>query len=417
MILLSHPTGNANSRQNAQALHEAGRLAEFWTCIAWKKNGRLSRYLPGAVRSQLERRAFEFLPSDLVHTHPIREWGRLLAQKTGPKALLRHETGLFCIDAVYRDFDARVAAALPGKSSLTAVMASEDGAASTFRMAQRLGLQRIYELPIGYWRAAREILQEEAELEPEWACTLTGMRDSERKLTRKDEELSLANTLIVASTFTRETLKKAPFSLPAVQVVPYGCPPVTAAESVRASSSRLRVLFVGSLGQRKGVSYLLKAVEALGTQVELTLIGHKTSDDCRPLNSATIQHRWISTLPHPEILREMSAHDVLVFPSLFEGFGLVITEALSQGLPVIATPHTAGPDVLMEGENGFIVPIRNWEAIAERLEQLHRDRDLLAKMKLSARESASINGWQKYRSRLVAAMPQNTPSLTSGISS
>jgi len=66
----------------------------------------------------------------------------------------------------------------------------------------------------------------------------------------------------------------------------------------------------------------------------------------------------------------MAAHDVFVFPSLFEGFGLVLLEAMAMGLPVITTPHTAGPDLIREGMEGFIVPIRHSTAIAERLEQL-----------------------------------------------
>jgi glycosyltransferase involved in cell wall biosynthesis len=97
----------------------------------------------------------------------------------------------------------------------------------------------------------------------------------------------------------------------------------------------------------------------------------------------------------------MRQHDVLIFPSLFEGFGLVITEAMSQGTPAITTPHSAGPDIIDEGVDGFIVPIRSADAIAEKLEMLARDRERLRAMKISAREKAQKQPWEKYRRALV----------------
>ena len=100
----------------------------------------------------------------------------------------------------------------------------------------------------------------------------------------------------------------------------------------------------------------------------------------------------------------MSRQDVLVFPSLFEGFGLVMLEAMSRGLPVIATAHTAAPDVLTDGEDGFIVPIRSADAIVERLEQLIRDRPRLAAMKRAAREKAATLSWESYRRGIVDAV-------------
>ena len=73
--------------------------------------------------------------------------------------------------------------------------------------------------------------------------------------------------------------------------------------------------------------------------------------------------------------RGNGGHDVFVFPSLFEGFGLVLLEAMAMGLPMITTAHTAGPDLLEDGKEGFIVPIRSAEAIAEKLTWLSAHRE------------------------------------------
>jgi glycosyltransferase involved in cell wall biosynthesis len=96
----------------------------------------------------------------------------------------------------------------------------------------------------------------------------------------------------------------------------------------------------------------------------------------------------------------MSRNDVLVLPSLSEAFGLVITEALSCGLPVITTPNSGGPEVITDGENGFIVPVRSSEAIAERLEVLHCDRKRLREMSAAAFQRADEHSWSNYRARI-----------------
>jgi glycosyltransferase involved in cell wall biosynthesis len=100
----------------------------------------------------------------------------------------------------------------------------------------------------------------------------------------------------------------------------------------------------------------------------------------------------------------MRHHDVLVFPSLFEGFGLVLTEALSQGLPVIATHHTAAPDLIEHGVHGFLVPIRDAQAIATHLLELHLDRDRLAAMSAACLDRASQLSWHAYGHTLRAAL-------------
>ncbi len=402
MILLSHPTGNAYVRNAAAALYRAGLLKEFWTCFSWDNGSAMNIFMPEAFRRHLSRRTFPDVPRALIRTAPWRELGRFLAPVLGAGSLTRHETGPFSVDAVYRAFDRRIARRVVDARNLKAIFCAEDYALESFSAAQERGIGRLYELPIGYWRLARKIYEEERIREPEWASTLSGCKDSEQKLERKDEELRLADVVLVASDFTKRSLDACPSFRATVHVLPYGAPPPTAEPCSASKSGPLRVLFVGGLSQRKGLSYLLDAVKLLQPDIELTLIGRKNEDSCRPLDEATTRYRWIPSLPHAEVLAEMRKHDVLVFPSLFEGFGLVILEAMSQGLPVITTDHTAGPDLLTEGEDGFIVPIRSGQAIAEKLSLLASNRGLLEEMKRSALHTAERHGWKFYRERMAS---------------
>lgn len=397
MIVLSHATGNQFVREALMAFDQAGILGEFWTTLSWNGDGAVNRLLPRSLRRLFERRSFSKSVREKTHTLPLRETVRLLAGAAG--ASPQHETGIFSMDAVLRELDRKVATRLRKITGCTAVYAYEDGALETFRTAHDLGVNCIYDLPIGYWRVGQRLFAEEKEREPEWSCTLTGALDSAEKLSRKDDELRLADRVVVASTFTKNTLADAPGAAK-IEVIPYGAPQSISAE-IRRSAGPLKLLFAGSLGQRKGLSYLLKAVDELKNRVELTLLGRKAAPGCSPLESAVKRHRWIPTLDHAGVLREMHDHDVLVFPSLFEGFGLVILEAMAQGTPSITTDHTAGPDTIEDGVDGFIIPIRSTDAIVEKLELLLADRERLMSMKSAAKRKAQLQKWDRYRQSLV----------------
>lgn len=402
MFLFSHPTGNSNVRNALLALSEADLLKEFWTCLAWNADSRVNQLLPSAIRSQLCRRSFDRRVLRVTRRRPWREMGRLLSQACRARRLTRHESGTFCVDAVYRDLDTTVASRLEKLRGLTGVYAYEDGALETFREAEKLGLTRIYDLPIGYWRAGLKIQHEEAERNPEWASTMVAMQDSAEKFRRKDEEVERASRIVVASEFTRQTLLAAPAVHAPIDVIPYGAPEPDA-EIAPRSNRRLSVLFVGSLTQRKGISYLFEAMEPLRRHADLTLIG-QPAGMCRALDRALQLHAWKPSLAQPQLWAEMRRHDVLVLPSLFEGFGLVLLEAMARGVVVITTPHTAGTDIIQNGSDGFIVPIRSAEAIRQSLEMLVNDRVRLRAMSHAALRTARRFTWSSYRTRLIAAI-------------
>lgn len=401
-LTFSHPTGNANVRQALAAFDDAGLDVDFHTTLALCEGSLMWKLANAAGLKEIKRRTFTSFPRQTLHRYPFGELARQFAGKLGLKKLTRHEQGPFCIDRVFQALDRRVAHSLKSDRH-RAVYAYEDGAIQSFKAARDLGISCLYDLPIGYWRAGRAIQSEEGERRPEWACTMPALIDSEAKLERKDRELQLAHRIVVATSFTRQTLSHAPFEIAPVTVIPYGSPvtpDIGAAAAKRDPSKPLRVLFVGGLGQRKGTADLLDAVAMCGAGVSLTLIGQRPARSCEPLDAALRTHRWIPTLPHQEVLREMAHHDVFVFPSLFEGFGLVILEALSQGLPVITTSHTAGPDILTEGVDGHIIPIRSPEAIRDRLEKLRTTPGLLESMSQEARKTAARFTWERYRHKL-----------------
>jgi glycosyltransferase involved in cell wall biosynthesis len=409
-LLFSHPTGNANVRAALAGLFEAGMLEEFHTTIACFR-GNIWNYM-GKKKwgREFKRRAFDERLHQFTVQHPFLELGRMLSSRLKFNKLVRHETGIFSTDAVYRTLDRVTARHLQDfPKSYGGVYTYEDGALETLTVAREQGLAGIYDLPIGYWRTARKLLEGEFERMPEWANTLTGFKDSNEKLERKDTELAKATKIMVASSFTAQSLKDYPGKLVTPQVITYGFPSV-ASKLTRPARGRvtkeqpLRLLFVGGLSQRKGIADLFASVKILGAAVSLTVIGGKVTESCSILDKELARHRWIPSLPHERILEEMRAHDVFVFPSLFEGFGLVITEAMSQGTPVITTDRTAGPDLITHEEDGWLIKAGSTEALVQQLEKLVAHPEAVTAAGILAWKTAAARPWSVYGRELSAAI-------------
>jgi glycosyltransferase involved in cell wall biosynthesis len=166
----------------------------------------------------------------------------------------------------------------------------------------------------------------------------------------------------------------------------------------------LRVLFVGSMGQRKGLADLFSAMELLkGENIELVVMGSPLADMSFYRGQyADFTHE--KGRPHAEVLELMRSCDVFCLPSLFEGRALVMQEAMSQGLPLVITPNTGGEDLIVEGETGFLVPIRAPEQIADKLAWFnHHRQELLAMKHMAIRHAASYT-WQGYAEVVIQAI-------------
>jgi glycosyltransferase involved in cell wall biosynthesis len=114
-------------------------------------------------------------------------------------------------------------------------------------------------------------------------------------------------------------------------------------------------------------------------------------------------------LPHPKLLEVMSRHHVFVFPSLAEGFGLVLPEALSSGLPLIATCNSAAPELVRDGVEGFIVAIRDPDAVAERLTLLYESEEQRYTMARAAKARAAEIKWTTFEDRIADLVRRLTP--------
>ena len=377
MITVSHPTVNQYVRALVTALDRHSELRELHTTIA------IGQRSVGIARRK-------------IRPHPYREIVRLLGQRSKQHWLVRHESGWASVDAVAQAFDRHVSKTL-GKDG--AVYCYEDSALFTFRAADRIGLKRYYELPILYWETAQKLLMQEAERYPEWEPTLLATRDSRAKLDRKSAELQLANLVICPSRQVQLSLPPGIASL----VAEYGCPMPVEDRPVR-NRSRLRVLFAGTMTQRKGLADLFAAINLLRRpDIELVVLGTPLVP-LKFYRSIYPDFVYEATRSNTQVRRLMLSCDVLVLPSIVEGRAMVQMEALSCGLPIVVTPNTGAEDLVEPGQTGFLVPIRTPERLAEILNWIADHREWVDGVRPAILAKARQSGWGSYTETILSAI-------------
>jgi glycosyltransferase involved in cell wall biosynthesis len=323
-----------------------------------------------------------------------------LGVRATAKALVRLGVVRKPYDAIFVAHDAAVSL-LPWPSETTAVYAYEDGALRTFQRAAREGLGRIWDLPLPHYQTIADLFREEARRWPE-AVAGPPPSEPEWKLQRKDAELALATRVSAASAFTKQSIDRLGLSVP-VTVTPYGFPVESFAPRASAPAGKFTVLSVGTHDLRKGTPYLFEAWRrAAIPDAELHIVG--------PIGLAksfvdgyagTFVHH--PHVPKSELGARYAAADVLAFPTLGDGFGLVIQEAMCTGTPVVTTPCGGGPECITDGVDGWLIPPRDVDALVERLRAAAADRDRTASIGRAARARTERWTWREVGDAFVAA--------------
>ncbi len=407
MTLVSHPSGNTFVRALLASLEGGKRLGLFATALGFTGEPVVAKLMPGGIRNEIRRRLYD-LPAERLWARPIRELVRVAGNRLPLGRLTVHERGWASVDAVYQDLDAAVARRLPEwkrKLGLRSVYAYEDGALATLRAARNEGMTACYDLPIAYWQTVRRLMEEEAQRLPEWEPTLGSTQDSDEKLARKTAELEASEHVVCPSRFVLDSI---PESLRAGRhcfVAEFGSPTVIQRDRPKPVGRKIRFLFAGSMGQRKGLADVFRAFQLVKrSDVELVVMGS-------PLMPMEFYRKhggdfiYEPPRPHGEVLELRDGCDVLVLPSIAEGRALVQQESMSRGLPIIVTRNAGGEDLVEEGRTGFLVPVRSPESIAERINRIADHADALPEMARAAQAKAASLTWTDYGRKILDVLP------------
>ncbi len=184
-----------------------------------------------------------------------------------------------------------------------------------------------------------------------------------------------------------------------VHVIPYGVRLDHFTRTEDPPHDSFEVLFAGQVSIRKGIPYLLQAFARLKhPRKRLTIVGD-VQDHMRSL-LATLPNEdvvFTGALPQSQLAKKMSASHLLVLPSIEEGLALVQGQAMACGCPVLATTATGAEDLFTDGEQGFIVPDRDVDALTQRMQQIADDPALQHKLSEAALlRVKTLGGWDQY---------------------
>jgi glycosyltransferase involved in cell wall biosynthesis len=269
------------------------------------------------------------------------------------------------------------------------------GALETLRTAAKLGIPTVLERPNANTRFAMEVVQEECDrlgvvLPPDHEHAFNA-----EKLRREEEEYRLATQLLCPCDFVVKTFldKGYPREQLARHIYGYDETMYYPGDRKRAPERGLTMLFVGVCAVRKGVHYALEAwLKSPASKDGRFLIAGEFLPEYEQKLGAMLKHPSVHVLGHrtdvPELMRES---DILVLPSIEEGFGLVITEAMGSGCVPLASD--ACTDLCRHRETGLVHHVGDVATLARQITMLHEDRDLLEKLRTQSLKLAPEITW------------------------
>ena len=244
-----------------------------------------------------------------------------------------------------------------------------------------------------------EILAEE---HARWGIPYRGI--DRRIVDRELQEYHACDRIFVPSSFAYRSFVEKGVPEAKLAKIPYGVD-LTLFRPVPKAHDIFRVIYVGALSLRKGIADLLEAVCPLRLPgFEVWLIG-SCLPEVRPfLQKWEGRYRYLGVIPRKELYRYYSQGSVFVIASIEEGLALVQAQAMACGLPVIATTNTGAEDLFTDGVEGFIVPIRDPDAIREKVLYLYERPEVRQEMSRAAlRRVRTLGGWETYGSMVVRA--------------
>lgn len=391
-----------------RALHRRNRLERLYTDV-WCSRGRtLLRKGPSPLPS-LANRYHSALPSEKVTAYPfwaLRQrllwWGQ--ASTSGEARFEHHRR-------VGASFGERVRRHLE-QSALTPAESVFFGYDTGSReVLEHLAGTNCFTIvdQIDPGPVHKDIVQAEMERWPGWAAEeIVRYAPYED---RRRAEWELASTVVVNSEWSKEALIEQDVSPEKIHVVPlaYESRTEPVVPDPVPNDRPLRVLWLGTVSVSKGIQYLVEAARRLaGHPITISVVGPLRIQD-EAVRSAPSSVEFKGRVPRDKTSEYYQWADVFVLPTVSDGFALTQLEAMAHGLPVIATPNCGR--VVNDGEDGFLVPARDAEALAGAIVTLSDDRDRvqnMARRALSTAQEYTINRVADELTSIVEKLVEDT---------
>mgnify|MGYP001164750540 CR=1 FL=1 len=401
-VLLFHP-GVQHSWQTASALQQLGALRYFATSLFYKPDAwpywleRLPGPLGRRLAAEFRRVANPALDPARVRTAPTIE---LLERLAGRAGLPRLQIAL---DLWGNDRFGRLLARDIGSEADFALWGYNNSSEVAFAAGRARGRPCVLDRTNGDFRAYNAAMAALREDYGAWFLAHEAAV-SERIIAREAREHALADRILVGSDFAARTVRdhaETPEIAAKVQVLEYcfdahafrDVPPPQPARR----GEPVRFLFLGLAIPRKGIHHVLEAIAQLpASEASLTVVG-KVGVPASMLAKYADRITYVPTVPRADVPGIMARHDVLLFPSYFEGAGIVLYEALAAGLGLIQSDRAA---LAVTPDTGELLGEISTEALLAAMRRVIADRDLLAHWRTSAPTAARRYDFAGYVERI-----------------
>jgi glycosyltransferase involved in cell wall biosynthesis len=387
-LYVTHPH-HTHAKNVALSLYEHDSLGVWLTGSVFSSTNFLLKF--PFFGKKLKRRVVEEIPFSKIESHHFRVFTRLMSSRLG--------FGEKVVDALWEreelSLDAHAAQNL---RYFDAVVGFEHGCHGVLKEAKRQKKRSAIIFASPHHSFLEEWVLPELTSNKEWidSWQKEAFRRAQERDKRRDDEAELADVVFGNSVLTATTLIKSGIQKQKVRTIPLGLYSLVDNPPHHSSNQKLQIMYAGPVSLRKGYPYLHRAIEKLNSDhVELHVYGGFLVEKTAAKKAkGIIFHGNVSKA---DLIRAYAAADILVFPTLCDGFGQVVGEALSCGLPVICSENAGAVDFIKDGINGFRVRPRDENELKDRLQYCLDNRNQLLRMRDAAFETAKSWNWTNFR--------------------
>lgn len=411
-ILVAHP-GLQHSLKTCEGLYLDGILFKFVTSVYDKPSFWISiikRIMPDAVKKKISKRKSTILPNDkILLLHTFKGLVLLFIYKLPiPKCF---------IDFFYRYVDdafGKAVAYYAIKNNVDAVIMYDTTTNVCFKILKEKAshILRIQDVSI----ANRLFMKHNYLIDIQKTNDNSLQREqyhlwNKRNINRYKEEIELTQYFIVASNMSKRSLIFSNVDEKYIKVIPYGVDQNKFLYVPRKpkNDKLLKLIYVGQITYRKGIHHLLKVITERFSpnDVDLKLIGFHSKESLLYKQYKDYPNiHFIGFVDHERLTKYYNESDVFVFPTLGEGYGLVVLEALSCGLPVICSNLAGGDDAIIEGYNGFVFEAGNDNDLYSKIKWFIDNQQMLSALSENSKKSSLNYTWDKYYKNIAAYIRQ-----------
>ncbi|MBO5060344.1 MAG: glycosyltransferase family 4 protein [Clostridia bacterium] len=399
-VIVVHPD-KQHSFMTAKAIKDMGVLDKYITTV-YDKNASFTHILASLLKGNF-RKKLKAHKSGLLEDSDVKQYAELTSLFLFILVRIDKTKRIYTMVKKMRDkaFNKKVVRYCR-KNNIDAVISFDTLSAEIFTDIDKLGLKtkKIIDMSAPYFPYMSDIFAREAEAAGEKSKLYDELASElyEHWKAQSKQEIRLADAFLVASDFTKKSLVESGADSDKIYKCLYGMNTgfFNADERTQKEGNGLNCIYVGNITEQKGCRYLFEVIKKTqNTDIKFTLVGAYDAEnpmmkECREICEFT------GYILAPELKKRLSESDVMIFPSLADGFGFAVLEAMACGVVPICSHNAGVSSVIDEGVSGFCIDAQSWEQALEKLMYLDENRDVLKTMSENAAAKAKSMTWESY---------------------